>query len=366
MRGSDDQNKPTFVIFDVEARLPKDHPLRTIKNLVDPILERLSPDFDAMYSWTGRPSIPPEHLLRAMILQTLYSIRSERLLVEEIDFHMAYRWFVGLRLDEPVWDPTVFTKNRDRLIGSDIAQRFFEEVRRLIDRSGVASDEHFSVDGTQLEAWASLKSFQLKEKEERDDSDDDPGNPSVDFKGKTRRNDTHQSRTDPNSRLCRSGKGKEAKLGYTGSVLTENRNGLVMQAKVLRVVGTSEEEAAFEMLESEREWQGAKRKRMTLGADKKYDSRGFVSVLRSMGITPHVAQRNERYTKIDERTTRHPGYVISQRRRKRVEEVFGWAKTVGLLRKLVYRGLELVNWMFVLRMGIYNLVRLKNLGVIAG
>jgi transposase len=367
MRGVDIQNIPTFVLYDIEARLPQDHPLRTIKALVDPILERLSPEFEKMYSWTGRPSIPPEQLLRAMILQTLYTIRSERLLVEEIDFNLAYRWFVGLRMDEPMWVATVFTKNRDRLLENDIARRFFEEIRMLMDESGIASDEHFSVDGTQLEAWASMKSFQWKgkEKDKSKKSDDDPGNPTVDFKGEKRCNDTHQSKTDPDCRLNRKGKGKEAKLAYFGNLLIENRNGLVMQAEVLRASGTAEEEAALSMVDRERKWQKAKKKRLTLGADKKYDNRGFIQAARKRFVTPHVAQREDRRSAVDERTTRHPGYIVSQRKRKRIEEVFGWGKTIGLLRKLVYRGLELVNWVFILKMGVYNLVRMKNLGVVS-
>lgn len=367
MRGDDTQNIPTFVMYDIEARLPQDHPLRTIKALVDPILERLSPDFDKMYSWTGRPSIPPEQLLRAMILQTLYTIRSERLLVEEIDFNLAYRWFVGLRMDEPMWVATVFTKNRDRLLENDIARRFFEEIRTLMDESGIVSDEHFSVDGTQLEAWASMKSFQLKEREEKkpNKSDDDPGNPTVDFKGEKRCNATHQSKTDPDCRLNRKGKGKEAKLAYFGNLLIENRNGLVMQAEVLRASGTAEEEAALSMVDRERKWQKAKKKRLTLGADKKYDNRGFIQAARKRLVTPHVAQREDRQSAVDGRTTRHPGYIVSQRKRKRIEEVFGWGKTIGLLRKLVYRGLELVNWVFILKMGVFNLVRMKNLCVAA-
>jgi transposase len=368
MRGNDTPEIPTFFIYDIETRLPKDHPIRKIKALVDPVLERLSPDFDKIYSTVGRPSIPPEYLLRAMVLQTLFSIRSERLLVEEIEFNLAYRWFVGLPMNEPVWDPTVYTKNRDRLLNSDIAERFFDEILAVIDRSGIASDEHFSVDGTLLEAWASMKSFQRKDakEEQADRSDDDPGNPTVDFKGEKRCNATHESRTDPDSRLIRKGKGKEARLSYCGNVLIENRHGLVMKAEVLQASGTAEEEAALGMLDRKRKRTKSRKKTITLGADKKYDHRGFVEAARERNVIVHVSQREDRRSAIDGRTTRHPGYVVSQRKRKRIEEVFGWGKTVGMLRKLMYRGLRLVNWVFTFRMAVYNLVRLNNLGVTAG
>jgi hypothetical protein len=270
-------------------------------------------------------------------------------------------------MNDPVWDPTVFTKNRDRLLESDIAERFFNEILGVIDRSGFASDEHFSIDGTLLEAWASMKSFQCKEGKERkkDHSDDDPGNPTIDFKGEKRCNDTHQSKTDPESRLIRKSKGKEAKLSYCGNVMIENRHGLVMKAQVWQASGTAEEEAALEMLDS-RSNRVKSKKKITLGLDKKYDHRAFVDAVRARNVIVHVSQREGRRSAIDRRTTRHPGYVISQRKRKRIEEVFGWGKTVGLLRKLVYRGLKLVNWVFTFRMAVYNLVRLKNLGVTAG
>jgi transposase len=367
MRGDDNPTGPVFYFYNIEERLPQDHPLRKIKALVDPVLERLSPDFDGIYSRVGRPSIPPEYLLRAMVLQTLFSIRSERQLVEAIDFNLAYRWFVGMSINDPIWDATVFTKNRDRLINSEIAERFFAEVLAIVDRSGIASDEHFSIDGTLLEAWASLKSFQRKDgkKEGKDRSDDDPGNPTIDFKGEKRCNDTHQSKTDPDSRLIRKGKGKEARLSYCGNTMIENRHGLVMRAKVLRASGTSEEEAALMMVDEHREKTNSQRK-ITIGIDKKYDHHGFVEAARERNVVVHVAQREGRRSAIDGRTTRHPGYLVSQRKRKRIEEVFGWGKTVGLLRKLSYRGLRLVNWVFVFRMAVYNLVRLKNLGVLAG
>ena len=363
MRGLETPLPPSFFFFDPDQRIPADHPLREIKNLIDPILEDMSEFFDTLYAESGRPSIPPEQLLRALVLQALHTIRSERLLMEHIDLHLAYRWFVGLSADEPVWDTTVFSKNRDRLVGQDVSQRFFEEIRKIIDQHDRASNEHFSVDGTQLEAWASLQSFQLKGEDDESESrsGDDPGNPSVDFRGAKRCNDTHASKTDPEIRLYRKGAGKEAKLSYLGNILTENRNGLVMQAKACIVSGTAERETALALVGQEREWQEAEVKLMTLGGDRGYDVAAFTETLRENHVTPHVAQRQDRLSSVDGRTTRHPGYGISQLKRKRVEEVFGWGKTIGLLRKLVYRGAKLVNWFFILRMGIYNLIRIRKL-----
>ena len=379
MRGLEKPLPPSFFFFDPDQRIPADHPLREIKNLIDPILENMSGFFDTLYAEIGRPSIPPEQLLRALVLQALHTIRSERFLMEQIDLHLAYRWFVGLSADEPVWNPgcgfrgdtTVFSKNRDRLVGQDVSQRFFEEIRKIIDEHDLASNEHFSVDGTQLEAWASLKSFQLKGEDDQSESrsGDDPGNPSVGFRGEKRCNDTHESKTDAESRLYRKGAGKEAKLSYLGNILTEpaprplaeNRNGLVMQAKACIVSGTAERETALELVEQEREWQEVEVKLMTLGGDRGYDVAQFTETLRENHVTPHVAQREDRLSSVDGRTTRHPGYGISQLKRKRVEEVFGWGKTIGLLRKLVYRGEKLVNWFFILRMGIYNLIRIRKL-----
>jgi transposase len=365
MRGNEYSIPPRFFFFDADSRIPQNHPLREMKNLIDPILQEMSPFFDKLYSDIGRPSIPPEQLLRALVLQALHTIRSERFLMEQIDLHLAYRWFVGLSADEPVWDPTTFTKNRDRLLEQEVSQEFFDSVRKIIEQYDLASDEHFSVDGTQLEAWASLKSFQQKgekgEKESKPPSDNDPGNPSVDFRGEKRCNDTHESKTDPNCRLSRKGKGKEAKLCYQGAVLAENRHGLVMQAKAGIISGTSEREMAVELVDRERECQRAKTKRMTVGGDKAFDVEEHTEALRKRNVTNHAAQREDRSSSIDGRTTRNPGYAISQRKRKRVEEVFGWGKTVGSLRKLLYRGDELVNWIFVFRMAVYNLVRIRNI-----
>jgi transposase len=365
MRGNEYSVPPSFFLFNADARIPEGHPLREMKELIDPLLAEMSPFFDKIYSDIGRPSIPPEQLLRALVLQTLHSIRSERFLMEQIDLHLAYRWFIGLSADEPVWDPTTFTKNRDRLLEQEVSQEFFDSVRKIIEQYDLASDEHFSVDGTQLEAWASLKSFQRKEGNGNDKSkppsDNDPGNPSVDFKGEKRCNDTHQSKTDQDCRLNRKGKGKEAKLCYQGAILTENRHGLVMQAKAGIISGTSERELAVELIDRERECQRVKKKRMTVGGDKAFDVREYTETLRKKRITNHAAQREDRNSSIDGRTTRYPGYAISQWKRKRVEEVFGWGKTVGSLRKLLYRGDDLVNWIFIFRLAVYNLVRIKNI-----
>jgi transposase len=365
MRGFEYSVPPSFFLFNADTRIPEGHPLRERKKLIDPLLKDMSPFFDKLYAEIGRPSIPPEQLLRALVLQALHTIRSERFLMEQIDLHLAYRWFVGLSADEPVWDPTTFTKNRDRLLEHEVSQEFFDSVRKIIEQYDLASDEHFSIDGTQLEAWASLKSFQRKEgkSEEKTQppSDNDPGNPSVDFRGEQRCNDTHESKTDPDSRLSRKGKGKEAKRCYQGAILTENRHGLVMQAKAGMISGVSEREMAVELIDRERECQQVKSKRMTVGGDKAFDVQEFTEMLRKKNVTNHVAQREDRTSSIDGRTTRHPGYVISQRKRKRVEEVFGWGKTVGSLRKLLHRGDKLVNWIFIFRMGVYNLVRIRNI-----
>jgi transposase len=305
----------------------------------------------------GRPSIPPEQLLRALLLQMLYSIRSERLLVEELDYSVLYRWFVGLSLDDPIWDATTFTKNRDRLLAGDIADAFFAEVVTAIKAEGLMSDEHFTVDGTLLEAWASHKSFKPKGSDQR--PPEDPKNPSVDFHGQQRRNDTHQSTTDPDARLYKKGGGHEAKLGYLGHLLTENRHGLIVDTAVTAATGTAERDAAIVMLGE----LPLTQRHVTVGADKLYDVAAWVAATRRMGITPHVAQSTARRggSAIDARTTRHPGYALSQRKRKLVEQAFGWLKTVGLFRKLRHRGGRLVDWLFTFGAAAYNLVRWRNL-----
>jgi transposase len=319
-------------------------------------LKALSPTFSQLYSAFGRPSIPPEKLLRALLLQVLYTIRSERMLMEQLEYNLLFRWFVGLNMDEAVWVPTVFTKNRDRLWEGDIAEKFFQAVltqARVVD---LISDEHFTVDGTLIEAWASHKSFQRKDRPTP--PPDDPGNPTVNFHGETRSNDTHESTTDPDARLARKSGGHESRLAYCGNVMIENRNGLVVDTELLQCNGTAERDAA--MLMAERV-EGTER--ITVGADKGYDTKDFVSEMRGMNVTPHVTQNTKRPggSAIDGRTTRHEGYQVSQRKRKRIEEVFGWMKTVGTLRKTRHRGLETVRWVLTFTAAAYNLVRMRNL-----
>ena len=357
MRGDDPRHESMFSYLTPEMRVRADHPLRPIRRMTDDALAQLSPRFDRLYSTMGRPSIPPEQLLRALLLQMLYSIRSERLLVEELDYSVLYRWFVGLSLDDPIWDATTFTKNRDRLLAGDIADAFFAEVLAAIRADGLLSDEHFTVDGTLLEAWASHKSFKPKGADRT--PPDDPKNPSANFHGETRRNDTHQSTTDPEARLYKKGGGHEAKLAYLGHLLTENRHGLIVDTVVTGATGTAERDAAIFMLGE----LPLTTRRLTVGADKLYDTAAWVAAVRRMRITPHVAQSTARRggSAIDARTTRHLGYELSQRKRKLVEQAFGWMKTVGLFRKLRHRGGRLVDWMFTFGAAAYNLVRWRNL-----
>src|SRR6266851_2553057 len=304
--------------------------------------------------------VPADHPLRALLLQVLYSTRSERLLMEQLDYNLLFRWFVGLNMDDAVWDPTVFTKNRERLLAGDIAEAFFARVLAQARQRGLLSDEHFTVDGTLIEAWASLKSF--KRTDAPVEPPDDPGNPPVDFHGERRSNVTHGSTTDPDARLVRKAKGHEAKLAYQGHVLMDNRHGLAVEGCVTRASGYGERTAALEML-----GHVATTHRVTVGADKGYDTRDFVEALRLVQVTPHVAQNtSNRSSAIDERTTRHAGYGVSQWKRKRVEEIFGWLKTVGLLRKTRHRGRRRVNWMFIFGLAVYNLVRLRNLAEATG
>ncbi|MGH9439999.1 MAG: IS5 family transposase, partial [Terriglobia bacterium] len=317
----------------------------------------LSPQFGKMYAKVGRPSIPPEQLLRAQLLQMLYSVRSERLLMEEMDYNILFRWFVGLNLDDAVWDATVFTKNRNRLLEAEVAKEFLARVVGQAREKGWTSDEHFSVDGTLLEAWASLKSFQPKE-EQSSSPPDDPGNPTVNFHGEKRTNQTHESKTDGDARLARKGQGKEAKLSYSGNLLVENRNGLIMSSLVWEATGTAERLAAMAMLQ-----QIPGTGRVTVAGDKGFDTAEFVRECRNMCVTPHVAQNLGRRggSAIDSRTTRHVGYRISQKKRKRIEECFGWLKTIALLRKVRHRGTLTVDWMFTFACAAYNLVRMRNL-----
>jgi transposase len=356
MRGDDPRHESMFSYVTPEQRVRADHPLRPIRRMTDAALERLSSRLTRLYSTTGRPSIPPEQLLRALLLQILYSIRSERLLVEELDYSVLYRWFVGLSMDDPIWDATTFTKNRDRLMHGDIADAFFAEVLAAIRAEGLLSDEHFTVDGTLLEAWASHKSF--KPKDGPTVPPDDPKNPTVNFHGQQRRNDTHQSTTDPEARLYKKAVGREAKLGYLAHLLTENRHGFIVDTAVTDAMGTAERDAALMMLGE----LPLTTRRVTVGADKNFDMPAWVAAVRQMGITPHVAQHTtKRRSAIDGRTTRHPGYALSQRCRKKVEQPFGWMKTVGLLRKLRHRGGRKVDWIVAFTAAAYNLVRWRTL-----
>ncbi|MGH2819680.1 MAG: IS5 family transposase [Actinomycetota bacterium] len=358
MRGDDVRTEALFSYLSCEARVPKDHPLRPIGALVDQALTVLSPAFDQLYADIGRPSIPPEKLLRALLLQAFYSVRSERQLMEQLDYNLLFRWFVGLAMDAPIWDVSVFTKNRDRFLEGEVAAQFFQAVLGQSEVRALLSDKHFSVDGTLIEAWASMKSF--KPKDEADDGPPASGggrNAERDFHGEKRTNDTHASTTDPDARLFRKGRGKEAKLCHLGHLLMENRNGLIVDALVTEASGTAERDAAEAMLGRQ-----TGRHRATLGADKAYDTAGFVADLRTLNITPHVAQNTSgRRSAIDARTTRHPGYAASQRIRKRIEESFGWIKTVGGLRKTRHRGTARVGWMFTLTAAACNLVRLPKL-----
>jgi transposase len=354
MRGADEQPGSMFSYVSLEARVPADHPLRVIRRITDRALERLSPRFGTLYINFGRPSIPPEKLLRALLLQALYTIRSERQLMEQIDYNLLFRWFVGLGMDDAVWAPTTFTKNRDRLLTGDIAAGFFDAILIHADTARLLSDDHFTVDGTLLEAWASQKSFRPR--------DEDPpetrgGNPSVNFHGHRRNNATHQSTTDPDARLYKKARGREAHLGYLGHVLMEHRSGLIVKALLTPADGHGERGAGLAMIAAV-----PGQHRITVAGDKGYDTRDFVAELRAMQVTPHIAQHTTgRRSAIDARTTRHAGYAISQRKRKLVEQGFGWMKTVGGLRKLRHRGGALAEWIFTFTAAAYNIVRLRRL-----
>jgi len=355
-----------FSYISPDKRVPQDHPLRPIRAIVDRVLEQLSPRFNKLYARAGRPSIAPEKLLRTLLLQLLYSVRSERLLMEQLQYNLLFRWFVGLSMDDAVWDASTFSKNRERLLAGDIAEAFFQGVLREARVGQLLSDEHFTVDGTLLEAWASHKSFRPVDPVARDKNDKEPkppaarwdeNNPTVNYRGEKRSNQTHCSTTDPGAMLARKGQGKEAKLSYHGHLMTENRNGLVVNTRVTPAYGSAEPHAGLLMAE---QLPGCGR--VTLGADKGYDQREFIEELRQMGITPHVAQNQSgRRSRVDQRTTRHLGYKVSQRKRKRIEEVFGWMKTVGMLRQLRHRGLGRVGWVFTLAAATYNLVRMRTL-----
>jgi transposase len=355
MRGIDATQSAMFSYLSPEQRVPKDHPLRAIRVLCDIAVKALSREFEGMYSDIGRPSIAPEKLLRALLLQIFYTIRSERMLMEQLNYNLLFRWFVGLNMDDAVWDATVYSKNRERMLKSDIARLFFEAVVEEARVMNLLSDEHFSVDGTLIEAWASQKSFQKKDNGESG-KPTDSNNGGVDFHGEQRTNQTHESKTDPDARLYKKGKGKEAKLCYAGHVLMENRNGLAVDGQITKATGTAEREAALDMLED------IAGRQATVGTDKAYDTHDFVEHTRAMKVTPHVTQNNNgRSSAIDGRTTRHEGYAVSLRCRARIEEIYGWLKTVGGQRKTRYRGEELVGWMFDLSLAAYNLVRMRKL-----
>ena len=354
MRGSDERAGSMFSYVSLEDRVPVDHPLREIRRITDRALERLSPRFDTLYITFGRPSIPPEKLLRALLLQALYTIRSERQLIEQIDYNLLFRWFVGLGVDDAVWAPTTFTKNRDRLLDGDIAAAFFEAILLHADRERLLSDDHFTVDGTLLEAWASHKSFQPHDGEPPASGG---SSSSEDFRGQRRTNVTHRSTTDPDARLYKKARGRAAQLGYLGHVLMEHRSGLIVKTAVTPADGYGERDAALLMLATI-----PGRHRITLAGDKGYDIRDFVTELRAMRVTPHIAQHmTHRRSAIDGRTTRHVGYATSQQQRKRVEQSFGWMKTIGWLRKLRHRGGALVQWIFTFTAAAYNIVRMRGL-----
>ena len=357
MRGIDTNQSPLFSYVSQEERVPQDHPLRAVRKMTDDVLKQMSKKFEELYSTTGRPLIPPERLLRTLLLQVLYTIRSERLLMEQLDYNLLFRWFVGLSMDDEIWDATVFTKNRDRLLEGEIADEFFKQVLKLARQHNLMSDEHFTVDGTLIEAWASQKSFKKKDSPSGEPPDD-RGNPTVNFHGERRTNETHESTTDPEARLYRKGPGKEAKLSYMGHVLMDNRHGLAADGELTQATGTAEYEAATEMVKA---IPNRRNDRATVGADKYYDTAEFVADLRRLKVTPHVSQNTTRTSAIDDRTTRHAGYAISQQKRKRVEEVFGWLKTIGLMRKTRHRGTDRVGWMFKFSLAVFNLVRIKNL-----
>ena len=358
MRGSDKRVGELFSYIHLEDRIRADHPLRSIRSLTDAALTSLSDDFAALYSGMGRPSIAPEMLLRAMLLQAFYSVRSERQMMERLEFDLLFRWFVGLGVDDPVWDHSTFSKNRDRLLDGEIAAKFLTAVLAQPRVKRLLSSEHFSVDGTLIEAWASMKSFRPKDPPDGGGAAGGGRNASVDFKGEKRSNETHRSTTDPDARLYRKGPGMEAKLCFIGHGLMENRSGLLVDARLTRVSGHAERLAALAMIEVH----GNRPRAITLGADKGYDAADFVEELRTMGVRPHVARNtNGRRSAIDRRTTRHPGYAASLRIRKRIEETFGWIKTVGGLRKTKLRGLPKVDWAFTFAAAAYNLVRLPKL-----
>jgi transposase len=358
MRGSDQHSGSLFSYVDLEKRVAKDHPLRAIRAIANDALSELSSNIAALYAPLGRPSIPPENLLRASLLQAFYSIRSERQLMERLEFDLLFRWFVGLGIDDPAWDHSVFSKNRDRLLEGEIAGKFLAAILNRPQIKRLLSSQHFSVDGTLIEAWASLKSLKPRDAGNGDEPPTGGGrNAEVDFRGEKRSNQTHVSLSDPDAMLYRKGPGMEAKLCFIGHALMENRHGLFVDTRLTRVSGHAERLAALDMIEPRADQSEA----ITLGGDKGFDAADFVMELREINVTPHIAQNMSRRSAIDGRTTRHPGYAMSQRIRKRIEEGFGWMKTIAGLRKTKYRGLERVGWSFTMAAAAYNLIRLPKL-----
>lgn len=351
MRGDDRRPDAMFSYVSAEQRVPPDHPLRAVRTLVDEVLAGMSREFEGLYARIGRPSVPPERLLRAQLLQIFYSIRSERLLMEQLDYNILFRWFVGMDMDEPVWTPTVFTKNRDRLLNQEIARSFFRQV--VARAAAFMSDEHFTVDGTLIDAWAGQKSFQPKDHDDRDGD-------GRHFHGQSRKNETHASTTDPEARLFRKGNAMEARLAYVGHLLIENRHGLIVDAMATPADGFAERDAALQMLQA---LDHERPRRRTLGADKSYDTADFVAGVRACGATPHIAQNLNRAggSALDRRTTRHAGYAQSQARRPRVEPAFGWLKMIAGLRKVKLRGLAKVDALFIMASAAFNLLRLPKL-----
>jgi transposase len=360
MRGHDTKQATMFSVVSPEHRVPQDHPLRPIKAMADDVLASMSRTFGRMYSKVGRPSIPPERLLKAQILIALYSVRSDRMFCEQLDYNLLFRWFLDMNMDEPAFDHSSFTKNRDRLLQHDVAAEFFAAVVERARQLGLMSSEHFTVDGTLIEAWASLKSFRPKdEKPEDRDPPDDPGNPTVNFHGEKRSNETHASTTDPEARLARKGNNQEAKLCFSAHALMENRNGLLVDLRIDHATGTAERESALALLAENVEVTGA-----TAGGDKGYNQRAFVDGCRELGITPHVAEK-VKYNAIDRRTSRHEGYSISMRIRKRIEEIFGWAKTIGGFRRTRFHGVARTQQAGYFVGAAYNLLRIANLSATA-
>lgn len=359
MRGEDEKQGGTVCVIVMEQRVPQDHPLRRIRDITDRVLKELSPVFGAMYSKVGRPSVPPERLLKSMLLMALYTVRSERLFCEQLSYNLLFRWFLDMDMESPAFDASTFSKNRDRLLEHDVAGQFFRQVVAVARGAGVMSDDHFTVDGTLIEAWASLKSFKPKTSGKPEAPPDDPGNPTVDFHGEKRSNETHASTTDPEAKLARKGNGKEAKLCFCGHGLTDNRNGLLVDIQITEANGRAEREAALDMIGDSIPGTG----RVTVGADKGYDTRDFVQRARDMSATPHGAQNvnQRRRSAIDGRTTTKPGYSVSQRLRKRIEETWGWMKTVGNFRKTRWKGKERTQLAAYMVGAAYNLLRLARL-----